>query len=120
MNRQHFLILAIIFIFCASPLHALPSKENDLKNKKNEDEKIIVVASGVVRLVGSGAFSEIVIRGENVQWYIAGEDREKLHNLQHRFVTVEGEETVKELRFAGGQSAGKRRELGNITLISVE
>jgi len=42
-----------------------------------------------------------------------------LHDLQHRTVTVEGVETVTELYFANGLSAGARRELKNIKIIAV-
>jgi hypothetical protein len=44
----------------------------------------------------------------------------KLHDFQHQVVTVEGEETVVELRFANGLSAGIRRTLRNIRVISVK
>ena len=79
-----------------------------------------VQATGLVRLVGSGTFPEMVIRGEGKQWYLAKEEMHKLQELQHRTVTVEAEETVQELKWANGRSAGKRRYLHNIKLIRVE
>jgi hypothetical protein len=45
---------------------------------------------------------------------------DKLHDLQYRTVTVEGEETVRELKFGNGLSAGIRRDLKNIRIISVD
>jgi len=77
-----------------------------------------VQVTGIVRLVGNEPFSEIVITNSQDAWYIAREEREKLADLQQQTVTVEGEETVTELKFANGQSAGTRRELRNIRIIS--
>ena len=119
MNKMRFFFLICLALFCYSGLHALPAKEKDLKADESEEKKI-VTASGIVRLVGSSAYSELVITGDNEQWYIAAEDREKLHQLQQQRVTVEGEETVRRLKFANGMSAGIRRELRNIKIISTE
>jgi len=121
MNKFRFVSLIIYIISGISLLYALPSKEKESASvKSTEEEKTIVTVTGLVRLVGSSALSELVITGEEAQWYIASEDREKLHQLQQRRVTVEGKETVRELRFAGGQSAGLRRELRNIKIIEVQ
>ena len=121
MNKLRFVSLIIIILSGISLLHALPSKEKESASvKSTEEEKTIVIVTGLVRLVGASAFSELVITSEEAQWYIAKEDREKLHQLQQRMVTVEGEETVRELKFAGGQSAGLRRELRNIKIISIQ
>ena len=76
--------------------------------------------TGVVRLVGSGPLPELVITGPEFQWFIARDDRDKLHDLQHQTVTVEGEETIMELRFANNQFAGYRRNLRNIKIISIK
>jgi len=119
MNKRQ-IIIFILFVFYFPMLHALPSKEKDINADKGAEEKTIIIVTGIVRLVGSSAFSEIVIRGEDAQWYIAGEEKDKLHDLQYKTVTVEGEETVSELKFAGGQSAGRRRELRNIRIIEVQ
>ena len=79
----------------------------------------VIQVTGVVRLVGSEPLPQVVITGSEYEWYIAREEISKLRDLQHQRVTVEGEETVRELTFAGGQSAGIRRELSNIRIISV-
>jgi len=76
--------------------------------------------TGRVRLVGNEPFTELVITGEGASWYIAHDEREKLHLLQHRTVTVDGEESTREIWFAGGQYAGLRRDLKNITIVSIE
>jgi len=80
----------------------------------------VVRVSGRVRLVGSSPMSELVITGPDKEWYIAREEQEKLFDLQQRTVTVEGEETVVQLKFAGGMPAGERRTLKNIKIIAIE
>gem|GEM_PF-4446475 len=85
-------------------------------NEKNNR----VQATGRVRLVGSGAMPELVIRGEDKQWYIAGEEMQKLNHLQHEVVTVEGEESIRELKWANGQPAGHRRYLSNIRIVETK
>lgn len=87
--------------------------------------------TGIVRLVGSEPFSELVITGNLITeqsedsalaatWYIASNERNKLNNLQYSTVTVEGDESIRELTFASGIPAGIRRELRNIRIISIE
>ncbi|MCL2231118.1 MAG: hypothetical protein FWC01_08475 [Treponema sp.] len=90
-------------------------------NRERQPEQTVTVVrvTGIVRLVGSDIFPEIVISGEH-NWYIARNEMRKLHDFQHRTVTVEGEETITELTFAGGMPAGRRRDLKNIRIISVE
>ena len=118
------IIFTAFLIFFAAPLV--------FSFGKKEEPKIAQV-TGIVRLVGTAMFPEIVISGAysgaapdadnggNVtEWYIAKEEKDKLRDLQHRRVTVEGEEIIIQMRFANGLSAGIRRELRNITIISVE
>ena len=108
MNRQFGLIL--FFLCLAAALYAGGGME------KND----IIQVTGRVRLVGNEPFSELVITSEGNSWYIAKNDAHKLHDLQHRMVTVTGEETVMELTFANGRPAGQRRTLNNITIIAVD
>jgi hypothetical protein len=82
-------------------------------------EKVIQV-TGVVRLVGTDLFREIVITGSESEWYAAKDEMDKLHDLQQRTVTVEGVETLKDLTSASGIPLGTRRELKKIKVISVE
>jgi hypothetical protein len=115
------LIIFLTLLFCALSLHARGNKE-----KETPVQRDIVQVTGVVRLVGSGLFPELVITGtasgggSETHWYVANEERDKLFNMQHRTVTVQGEETVTEMRFANGLFAGLRRELKNIRIISAD
>jgi len=115
MNKNIFLI--IMFFCLAASLSAFGAKEKD--GGKTAPAVTVVQVTGVVRLVGSANFPELVIDNSQMIWYIPKEETDKLHDLQHRTVTVEGEETVIELKFANGMSAGTRRELKNIIIISV-
>jgi hypothetical protein len=113
MNKK--LCFFALFLICVTMLiPALGSKEKDTA-KTN-----VVQVSGTVRLVGSSLFPEIVITGSENEWYVEKEEMSKLHDFQHRVVMVEGEETVVEMRFANGLSAGVRRTLRNIKVISIE
>jgi len=126
------------------------------KEKPQEPSPQIVRVTGIVRLVGSANFPEIVISAaaENsddpaeagpaaggqanpadsgnvieiqidgnrgaAEWYVPKDEMDKLNHLQHRTVTVEGEEIIIQLRFANGLAAGIRRELRNVRIISVD
>jgi len=115
MNRNF--IFMLLFLCFAVSLSAFGAKEKD---GGKTAPIVIVQVTGVVRLVGNANFSELQITNSEMSWYIAKDEKAKLHDLQHRTVTVEGEETVTELRFANGMSAGTRRELKNIKIISIE
>jgi hypothetical protein len=111
-NRVCFFAL---FLLCVPMLmQALGGKEKD------SDKNKTVQVSGTVRLVGTALFPEIVVTGSENEWYVDKDEMSKLNDLQHRKVTVEGEETVVEMRFANGLSAGTRRILRNIKVISIE
>ncbi|MDR0442157.1 MAG: hypothetical protein LBH44_01965 [Treponema sp.] len=107
-------VLFGLLLLCAASLYAGGKKE-----KPVEAVETVVQIAGIVRLVGSGPLPEIVISGES-EWYVARDDMDKLHELQHCTVTVEGVETVRELKFANGLPAGKRRELKNIKIIAIQ
>ncbi|MDR3356205.1 MAG: hypothetical protein LBO04_03350 [Spirochaetaceae bacterium] len=79
-----------------------------------------VQVSGRVRLVGSSVFPELVISGENREWFISKDEQSKLFELQQRFVTVMGTESCVDLTFANGSQAGRRYTLENIRLISID
>ena len=116
MNSGFRLALMLLFFCLAAALPAGGKKE---KNQAKPDT-IVVRVSGRVRLVGSGPLPELVITGPDREWYVAKEDEPKLRDLQHRTVTVEGDETVTEMRFANGMSAGQRYTLKNIKIIAIE
>jgi hypothetical protein len=88
--------------------------------EKTKEPLTVIQVTGTVRLTGTDNFPELIISTSENSWVIAKEEMGKLHDLQHRTVTVEGEETVTELRFANGMPAGTRRELKNIRIISVD
>jgi len=83
-------------------------------------EAILVQVTGIVRLVGSEPITEIVITGPDREWHVSWEEDRLLRELQHRTVTVEGYESVYELRFANGFYAGQRRTLKDIKILNVE
>jgi hypothetical protein len=116
MNRNFF--IAMLFLCLAVSLSAFGSKEKD--TGKDTPAVTVVQVTGIVRLVGTGNFPELLIDNSQMLWYIAREEMDKLHDLQHRTVTVEGEETVRELKFGNGLSAGTRRDLKNIRILSVD
>jgi len=109
MNSRQ-ICFCVLFFLCGIVLFAAGDKEN------TETIKV----TGIVRLTGTGNFPQIVITTAEKEWYVAKEDADKLSNLQHRKVTVEGEGTERELKFANGRSAGIRYELRNIKIISVD
>lgn len=115
MNSRRVCFPGALLLCVTAFLPALGNRENDKK-----PEAPVVQASGVVRLVGTALFPELVITGSEKEWYVPNEEKAKLHDFQHRTVTVEGEETVIELKFASGFPAGVRRELRNIKVIAVE
>jgi len=107
-----------LFLFLAASLPAFGKKDKD--SGKNVPAVTAVQVTGVVRLVGTANFPELLIDNSQTAWYIARDEMDKLHDLQHRTVTVQGEETVIELKFGNGLSAGIRRDLKNIKIISVD
>ena len=140
MSNRHFLFFSIFFLCLTAVLPALGRKEKaetktidiqEISLGKNAVEKneavepeamkiVFVQVTGIVRLVGGGPIPEIVITGPDKEWYVSREDDRLLRELQHRTVTVEGYESVFELRFANGLYAGQRRELKDIKILNVE
>jgi hypothetical protein len=116
MNRNIFLIL--LFLCFAVSLPAFGAKEKD--TEKNVNAVKIIRVTGIVSMVGTATFPDLIISNSEMSWYIAKDEMSKLKDLQHRTVTVEGEETVRELRFGNGLSAGTRRDLKNIKIISID
>jgi len=110
MNKRVICCFLVLFILCAIVIFAGDDQENTDS----------IQVTGIVRLIGTGNFPQIVITTEDKEWYLPKEDADKLYNLQHRKVTVEGEWSKKELKFASGRSAGTRYELRNIKIISVD
>ena len=106
MNKRS-VIFAFLLIIAIAALFANESKT--------------VQVTGVVRLVGSELFSEIVISASDREyWYVTRADRSKLHDLQQQVVTVEGEEVRIQMSLVSGRRTVTRRELHNIRIISVQ
>jgi hypothetical protein len=122
LKRSYVLIL---FLFCiAASLSPLGRKEKAPVQEESsaieeEQKGVLVQVSGRVRLVGNAPFTELVITGNEDEWYIAREEAPLLHEFQHQTVTVEGLETVAELRFANGVFAGLRRTLRDIKILEI-
>jgi hypothetical protein len=85
---------------------------------QREAQKTAVEVSGRVRLVGSSPNTELVITGQDREWYVSAKDRKKLMKLQQQIVRVKGKESFVDLTFANGMSAGRRYILEDITIVS--
>lgn len=121
MNKIIRTVTLLLFVLSlAAALPAMGRRAEVEEIVTPEENAVLVQVSGRVRLVGNDPFYELVITGEELEWYIARDEFDKLMELQQRTVTVEGFETVRELRFASGISAGERRTLKNILIIAVE
>jgi hypothetical protein len=116
MNSRVIIFSVLFLAFITVMIFAFGGRERESKPA----EQTIVQITGIVRLVGSSNFPELIISDSHDSWVIISDEIYKLHDLQHRTVTIEGEETVTELRFANGLPAGTRRELRYVRIISVE
>ncbi|MDR0388013.1 MAG: hypothetical protein LBH57_08250 [Treponema sp.] len=103
-----------------APQRVLPAPGDDGSGpaaaEAGEAEERRVRVSGRVRLVGTGLFPQLVISGEEREWYIDKEEESKLLEFQQQLVTVEGRESYKDLTFANGFPAGRRYTLRDIRL----
>ena len=116
MNGKRLFLLFILLFCMTAVLSAFGKKE-----KEKIPEKIIIQVTGVIRLVGSDSFPELLISdSEGKQWYIASNEAKEFHALQHQTVALEGEESVIQQTSASGRLTLIRRELRNIKIISVE
>ena len=114
MNIRHFFFAFFLLSIAA----VLPATGINDENTGETGE--IVRVTGLVRLTGTSLFPGIVISASAAEnWYIPEEWKNLLHDLQHRVVTVEGEEVLVPLDFGGGRRTLVRRELRNIRIISV-
>ena len=102
-----------LLLLCAAFTYAFGSKEKDKPAVE------IVQISGVVRLVGTANFPELVITNSDGDWHISADETYKLHDLQQQRVTVEGEATVTERKSTSGIFNMKRRSLKNVRIITV-
>ena len=118
MNKKFMIVL--IFLFSSMMLFALGGRDNEKPHDASSDKADVVKITGVVRLTGTAHFPEIVISADDCEWFVVKDEAGIFFEMQYQIVTIEAEESVKELRFANGISAGVRRELRNIRILSVE
>jgi hypothetical protein len=83
----------------------------------SEVRERLVKITGRVRMVGSGTFPELVLSGEEREWYIDKTSVAALRDYQQQTITVEGIETWADLSFANGFSAGRRYTLRDIKIV---
>jgi hypothetical protein len=125
--KKIFRVLACIVIFIGGAALAagLGGRENRGDAGQTVPEvpgagELQVRVTGRVRMVGSGPLTELVISGEDREWYVDKKDEAALRDLQQRTVTVEGTETYADLTFANGFPAGRRYTLKNVILVKSE
>ena len=123
-------VLMLIFFGFATVLPAWGRKEK--KNDAEQDNTVpntglsvagqppLVLITGRVRLVGNEPFTELVITGQDRDWYIEKSEEYKLRDLQQQTVTVEGIETVTSIQWASGLPAGNRYSLKDIRILRIE
>jgi hypothetical protein len=77
-----------------------------------------VELSGIIRLVGSEPFPELVLSdtGGN-DWYIARESRALVSGYEQVTVTIRGKVELKEMVLTNGRSLGYRRILSDLVLL---
>jgi hypothetical protein len=79
-----------------------------------------VEVSGLVRLVGSEPFPDMVLADTDEHiWYIAPGDRKILSSYEQRTVTIRGTVELMEMVLANGKSLGTRRILSDISIVKV-
>ena len=113
MNSKRYFLLTGLLLLCVTFAYSFGSKEKDTPAYE------IVQISGVVRLVGTANFPELVITNSDGDWHITADETYKLHDLQQQRVTVEGEATVIERKSTSGTFNMTRRVLKNVRIISV-
>jgi hypothetical protein len=110
-NRYKKPVLLLLLALACLPLFSFGSSD------KPDNGKVITV-TGRVRLVGTAAFSSLVISDkENNDWYLENDDRQKLNRMEQRQVTVKGKAEYQDMILANGKKVGVRRFLRNITII---
>jgi len=103
-----------LLLLCVTFTYALGGKEKD-----TPADRQIVQVTGVVRLVGTANFPELVLTDSEGDWHITADEKYKLQDLQQQKVTVEGEATITEKKSINGIFTIKRRVLKNVRILSV-
>jgi hypothetical protein len=113
-GKNRLFITFMLLTLLAGAVSSMSSKD-EIKNLPKGE----ITVSGRVRLVGTAAFSDLVItdKDEN-DWYVEKEDRQLLARMEQRTVTVKGTTEYQELTLYNGKKAGIRRFLRKITLVN--
>jgi hypothetical protein len=78
-----------------------------------------VELSGLVRLLGSEPFPDLVLTGgDGEDWYIEGSGREILRSYEQRSLRVRGRVELREMILANGKSLGLRRVLWDLEILT--
>jgi hypothetical protein len=116
-------VSVLLFIAAAGMLHGLGSR--DTRTYRGEDafdapDGARVAITGTVRLVGADPFPELVVTTEDgTDWFVRLESREALTGRERETVAVEATLSYRELLRADGVLLGRRRELDEVELLSV-
>jgi hypothetical protein len=118
MNKPVLGLLCLAFLFAAGDSFALG---NRAKQSQGEEEGLReVVVSGKIRLVGSSPMTSLVITGEDREWHIEHEEKEKFMELQQQEITIRAKEYSYDHVFANGTSAGRYYYLKDIIIINTK
>jgi len=113
-NSKRYFILTGLLLLCAAFTYAFGGKEKETP----ADDRNVVQVTGVVRLVGTANFPELVLTDSDGDWHISTDEKHKLNDLQQQEVTIEGEATITERKSINGVFTRTRRELKNIRILS--
>lgn len=143
-NKALRVLACTALVFSAAALTALGGREGPEKNRAGAEEpryfrdrnvparqpgnraggerrvQETVRVTGMVRMVGSGPHTELVITGAAGEWHTEARDRNKLIDLQQRTVTVEGGLESRDMILPNGAYIGRRLILRDITVIHAE
>jgi hypothetical protein len=117
MKGSGFAVLLILT--AALPLPALGSSDRDQDLYEKAETGATVEVTGLVRLVGSEPFPELVITGrDDHDWYIAREESAALRKYERRTITVRGIATRQEMVLANGKRLEDRLVLSKVKVVS--
>jgi hypothetical protein len=117
---------AVLLILAAAPLlQARGARDSSAGGEgqvpgfyENARTGALVEVTGLVRLVGSEPFPELVITGrDNQVWYIAQEDRAVLRKFEQQTVTVRGVVRREERMLANGKRLEDRLVLSAVVVV---
>lgn len=98
---------------------ASPAKDVQVVDPATAQEGDRVTIEGRLRLVGTALFAQFVVQAaDGEQWYLDGDYRRLLADLEHKEVKVRGTLSFHRLILADGRDLGTRRELSDIELLN--